>query len=315
MRFVNLDSNESIFFARELKHIKAATYDVLFPELKMTSLIPVSQDASPADETITYEQYTIVGMAKVISNYASDLPRVDVKAAEFTIRVKELGASYGYNRQEIRVSAKTGKNLPLKKANAARKVIDTKIDEIALLARANDGENGGLVGLLYHANTTKGAVATRNGHVTWASKTAAEILEDLNAAVSNMITLTKGVEIPDTILLPIDQWSKIHTTKLDSGNDTTIAQFFLKNNPSITKIEWVARLKDVNPVPSSGALSNTNVMVVYRRSPDKLTLEIPEMFTQHEPESRNLEFVICCTARCAGVLIYYPLSVAIYEGI
>jgi hypothetical protein len=313
--FTNLDANESIFFARELEYVKKNTYDVLFPELKMVSLIPVSFEAGPSAETITFESYTMLGIAKVISNYADDLPRVDVKGTEDTVRVKSLGDAYGYNRQEIKASMATGKNLPTRKATAARKAIDTLIDTIALTARATDGLYGGLCGLLYNANVTKGAVATRGGHVTWATKTPAEILADLNAAVSNMVTLTKGIEVPDTILLPITQWGLISTTPLQSGSDTTILEFFLKHNPSITKVEWLAQLTNVNPVPSTGALSNTDCMVIYKRDPNKLTLEIPQAFEQYEPEVRGLEYIIPCTARCAGVIIYYPLSVAVYEGI
>ena len=33
--FVNLDANENAFFARELEHIKAKTYDVDFPALRL----------------------------------------------------------------------------------------------------------------------------------------------------------------------------------------------------------------------------------------------------------------------------------------
>jgi hypothetical protein len=314
-RFVNLDARESIFFARELEHVKSATYDILYPELKMQTFIPVSYEAGPAAEAIIYQQFGAIGIAKVISNYGDDLPRVDVVAAEFPIPVRTIGDSYGYNVQEIRASAATNKNLPVKKAAAARRAIEKKIDDIALSARPTDGVNAGLCGLLYHANTTKGTVATRGGHVTWADKTPTEILADMNAAVSDMITLTKGVEIPDSMLLPIDQWSKVSTSPLQAGSDTTILQFFLKNNPSIKNVDWLAQLKDVNPVPSTGVAANTNCMVVYKRDPMKLTLEIPAPFEQLDPQADGLEYVVPCLARCAGVLIYYPLSVAVYEGI
>jgi hypothetical protein len=314
-RFVNLDANESIFFARELEHVKSSTYDILFPELKMQKLIPVSFEAGPAAESITYQQYGSVGIAKVIGNYGDDLPRVDVVADEFPTPVRTIGDSYGYNVQEIKASAATGKNLPNRKAVAARKAIDKKIDDIALSARPTDGVNAGLCGLLYHPNTTKGTIATRGGHVTWATKTPAEILADLTSAVSSMIALTKGVEVPDTVLLPIAQWSIISTTPLSAGSDTTILEFFLKNNPSIKTVEWLAPLANVNPVPSTGAAANTDCMVVYKRDPMKLTLEIPSPFEQLDPQARGLEYVVPCMARCGGVLIYYPLSVAVYEGI
>lgn len=314
-KFVNLDANESVFFARELEHIKAQTYDVKYPELKATQLIPVSTEAGPGAESITYTQYDEVGMAKVISNYADDLPRADVKGKQFTSTVKSLGDSFGYNIQEIRASAMANKNLPTRKATAARRAMEQKINTIAWSARSTDNENAGLVGLLYNANVTKGTVTTRNGHTTFASKTADEIYLDLCKAVDDILTLTKGTEIPDTLLLPIAQHSIITSTFRSTNSDITILEAFLKARPYITKVEWVAELASVNPVPSTGAASNTDVMIVYKRSPDKLTLEIPQPFEQLEVERRGLEYVTPCHARCGGVIVYYPLSVNIVEGI
>lgn len=313
-RFINLDANEGIFFARELEFVKAKTYDIQYPELKMTRLLPVSFEAGPAAETITFESYGMVGFAKVISNYATDLPRVDVYGTEDTVRVKTIGDAYGYNIQEIKASNKTGKSLPTMKASAARKAIERKIDDIALTARADDGINGGLVGLLYNANTTKGTVTQRDGDYVWADKTPAEILADLTEWVNDMIALTNGVEVPDTILLPREQYALLNVP-LQTGSDTTIKEFFLKNNPEITLIDWLAGLNNVNPVPSTGVASNTDCAVIYRRSPDKLTLEIPQPFESLEPQAVGLEYKIPCTARCGGVVIYYPLSVSIVEGI
>lgn len=314
-KFVNLDANESVFFARELEHVKAQTYDVVYPELKAMSLIPVSTDAGSGAESITYTQYDEVGMAKVISNYADDLPRADVKGKQFTSSVKSIADAFGYNIQEIRASAMANKNLPTRKATAARRAMEQKVNRIAWSARATDGENAGLVGLLYNANVTKGAVTTRGGHVTFATKTADEIYLDLCKAVDDILTLTMGTEIPDTMILPIAQHSIITSTFRSTNSDITILEAFLKARPYITKVEWVAELANVNPVPSTGAVSNTDVMIVYKRSPDKLTLEIPQPFEQLEVERRGLEYVTPCHSRCGGVIVYYPLSVNIVEGI
>lgn len=43
---VNLDSAETAFFARELEYIKSKSYDIEFPPLKATKLIPVSTDST-----------------------------------------------------------------------------------------------------------------------------------------------------------------------------------------------------------------------------------------------------------------------------
>ena len=107
-KFINLDPNsrtdadETSFFLRELEYVKSKTYDIVFPELKARKVIPVSFEAGPGAESITYRQFDQAGVAKIIANYGADLPRADVLGREFTSKIKSLGASYGWTVQEIR---------------------------------------------------------------------------------------------------------------------------------------------------------------------------------------------------------------------
>jgi len=301
-----LDANETIFFARELEYVKAKVYEKKYAELKAKSLLPVSTDAGPAAETITYTQYDQHGVAKIIANYADDLPRVDVSGEQKTSNVRGIGDSYGFNIQEIRAANATGKNLSARKANAARRGIEQVENSIAWY-----GDTAyGLVGLFYNANVTKGAAVTGD----WATATNLEILGDMMAAVDNMIDITNGMEVPNQILLPIAQYSKISSSPMQAGSDTTVLDFFKKNRPGI-EVDWLVNCKDVSPVPSTGAAGPTDIMVVYKRDIDNLSLEIPQPFEQFPAQERGLEQVVDCHARNGGVIVYYPLSVSIVEGI
>ncbi len=308
----NLDANESAFFARELETIKAKTYDIKYPALKATSLIPVSTDAGTGAESITYQQFDQVGIMKIISNYADDLPRSDVFGKEFTSKVKSLGGSYGYNVQEVRNAQMAGRPLNAKKATSVRKANDLKADRLAWYG----DDDAQLSGLLNNANIPTGtAAATGTASATeWSAKTAALILIDLNAAVTAIEETTKGIEIPDTILLPISQWRIISTTRMADGTDTTVKEFFMKNNPDIRQIERVNEMKNVTPLPS-GTAGTADVMITYKKDPDVLTLEIPQPFEQFPAQERNLEFVIPAHSRFGGVIVYYPLAIYIMEAI
>lgn len=311
----NLDANESAFFARELEHIKARTFDIKYPELKATSLIPVSTEAGPGAETITYQQFDQVGIMKLIANYADDLPRADVFANEFTSQVKSLGGSYGYNIQEVRAAAMAGKPLNSRKASSVRKANELKVNSIAWFG----DDDAGLLGMLNQPNVPAATVqvGATSGNSTWdgaSPKTPEEILEDMNDAVTAVEETTLGVEIPDTILIPISQNRVISTTRLSDASDTTIKEFFMRNNPEITMIEWVNELKDVSPLPSGGG-GPADVMIVYKRDPGILTLEIPQPFEQFPAQERNLEFVVPAHSRIGGVIVYYPLAINIVEGI
>lgn len=56
-------------------------------------------------------------------------------------------------------------------------------------------------------------------------------------------------------------------------------------------------------------------MVCYRRSPDALEAIVPQEFEQFPAQERGLEFVVPCHAKCGGVVLYYPLSMAYGDGI
>ena len=103
------DTGESIFFARELEHILTRQHEVVYPELRARMFIPVSGEAGPGAESITYYQFDKVGMAKLISDYAADLPRADVFGNKFTSNIESLAISFGYSLQEVRSAAMAGR--------------------------------------------------------------------------------------------------------------------------------------------------------------------------------------------------------------
>lgn len=313
---VNLDANETAFFARELEHIKARTYDIVYPELKATRLIPVSGEAGSGAESITYQQFDSVGLMKIIANYADDLPRSDIKGKEFTTPVRSLGGSYGYNIQEIRAAMMANRNLTQRKANSVRQSNDQAVNRIAWLARTDDSVNGGLQGLIYNPNITSatvqvGATTTKT---KWAEKNPDEIVKDLMDLIDDVKVLTKGVEVPDTILVPIAEYGILSGTRMAAGTDTTILEFFQKNRPGIV-VEELDELAGVDPIPSTLGAGPTDIAIAYKRSPDKLTLEIPQPFEQFPVQERGLEYIVPAHSRCGGVIVYYPLSVNIIEGI
>jgi hypothetical protein len=308
---VNLDDGESVFFARELEYVKTRSYDRQYPEFKAQKVIPVSTEAGTEAETITYQSYDVVGLMKIISNYADDLPRADVRGEEFSTPVRSIGGSYGYNVQEIRTSRKIGRPLDQRRALAARQAYEQTVNRIAWFAKADDGLWGKLVGLIYNANITKADSSTAN----WLTATADQIIAAFATAFYNMVDLTKGVEWPDTALVPPAQFGRMRTLPRATVSDTTVFEFIMKAHPELKKIEWVNELKAVSPKPSTPTVvgSSEDIMILYKYDPMKLTLEIPQPFEQFPVQERGLEYTIPTHARCGGVIVYYPLSLAIIE--
>lgn len=316
-KFRNLDGTESVFLTKQLEHVKARTYDKKFPRLKAANgeIFTIDRSAGPAAETTKYYSYESIGVAKIISDYSSGLPRANVVGKEVIVPIRSLGISYGYSLQEVRRANLTRQNLPTRLAESARRGIEQRIEEIAWLG---DDEYG-LVGLLNNPNITAATVpvGATTGNSTWdggSPKNADEILEDLNSIVRGVSVLTNQVEEVDTILLPVAQEALIRTTRLGDNADKTIKMFFMENNPEVRRIVAINQLKDVAPLPSGGG-GPADCMVALSTSPDVMVLEVPQPFEQLEVQPEGLQFEVPCHARTGGLNIYYPLAVSVYEGI
>lgn len=305
-QMVKLDAQETIFFLRELESVKSKTYDKKYPELKMRSLVPVSNQAGPGANTIKYFQYDSVGVAKIIESYAKDFPRVNVRKKEFRSPVKSLGDSYGYSIQDIREAQMTGASLEQRDANAARRAMLQTEDEIAAFGDAETG----LLGLFNHPNipeTVLPADGTGSSKL-WADKTPDQIIRDMNLIVNGIVELTNGVEIPNTLILPIEKYTLIASTPRSANSDTTILDFFLKSNPFIQMVDQYHKMK------GAGA-SGADRMFAYKKDPDAVSLEVPVDFEQFPPQEEGMEFVVYCHQRIGGVIMYYPLSASFADGL
>jgi hypothetical protein len=321
MRFDSAE-DASVFFARELDFIKAQTYDVLYPEFTALKLFPASSEVDIGAMTVTFYGYDKSGMAKIIQNYADDLPRVDVMGEPTTSHIKSIGDSYGYSVQEMRSSRMAGKSLDVRKAETARYIIDRELNRIAW---AGDEKNN-LIGVLSLNNDVPLFTLPLNAAGTstkFVDKTPNECLNDIKAMVAYTATLTKSVEQPDTLALPTDAYLYLANTPRSDYSDLSILNWILAN---VSRLKEIIEAPELNAdsmitpygdtVDSMGAVTpGQGVAFMFKKDPMKFTIENPLPFYQHPIQPRGLEFMIPCECRTAGAIIYYPLSMLITVGV
>lgn len=293
---VRFDAGETSFFTRSLETILAKTYDIKYPALKARTFLPLNTEVDPGAETFTYRQFDMFGIAKIVSNFADDLPMVDVFGKEFSATVVSIADSYHYSIQDIRRSRMSGIDMDSKRAMAARRGIETKIDLLAALGDTNTGVKG----FLNQAAVPIVAFVTGG----WTQATSAEnMLTDLNTLVNSIVTTTKELFSPDTVILDTLSFQIVNSKRIDPTMEKSVLRSFLENNPYITSVQQWHRCS------TAGATSGRRI-VAYKRDPEVLELIIPQEFEQFPPQARNLGFVIPCHARCGGVSVRYPLAMA-----
>lgn len=280
-----------LFTARQLEYVRNKIYEEKLPQMNGLSLVPIASDAPEWAETITEKTFDMVGMAKVIANYADDLPRADVTANERAVKVKDLGAAYGYNLSELKASVATGADLPSAKARAARRAIEIKMNQIALLGDKEYGLNG----FINHPNL--GEVGLRGG---WKSATAENILEDLDTLYNTVILQSKGTHQPTHLIMSLTDYQTLGSKYLNNADKTPVLEFFKRKYPHLT-IQGIWELE-------KAGTDGKNIVICYEKNVDNLNLELPKDFEQLPAQERNLELVVNCIARIGGVFLRYPLS-------
>lgn len=296
------DAKYTAILEKKLEYVKTKIYDIVYPQFKARQLIPVSNEADPGAESITYEQWDTFGMAHVIANYADDLPMIEELAEDFTTKVKGIGVGYQYTLQDLRRAAMANVNLSMKKGRAARKHIEFKIEDIAATGDAKYG----LTGLANNANV--GLTTPTTG--TWSGATAAQIIADIDKLVKAVVDQTKEVYPPTTLLMDVSLYSLIATKRVSTTGDTsrTVLKDYLESSAFIKEIvAW-------NKLATADAAGTGPRIIAYSKDPDICSLEIPQEFEQLPPQAKNLAFVVPCHARCAGVIVPLPIAMEYMDG-
>lgn len=295
--------DQGIFLARQLDYVKTRIYEAQTPTLTGLQLVPVSTEVPEWAESFTYRTYDEVGMAKFISNYADDLPRVDVMGREQTLKLKSLGDAYGYSLDEMRLANAMGTNLPERKGRAARKAIDQLINRVALIG----DELHGFYGFTNHPNIGETAVT---GDWTAAGTSGQAILQDLFAMYDAVTIQSFDNHVPNTLAVAPTRRSALlrKSVNPDTGTFESVWSRFSAQFPDVSLIAST----ELEPTAANG---NQSTAVMYERDVDNLSIEIPRPFEQLATEKRGLEMVVDCIAKIGGVAVYRPLSLTRAVGV
>ncbi len=292
------DAGETAIIALQLEHMFSKVYDRKYPEYKARQLVPTSSEAHNGAETWAYEFWDMVGMAKIISDWADDLPRVSAFAQKFTGRFISMGAAYDYDLQELRASALSGNNLQMRKAMMARRAHESKHD--AVFAFGDPETNS--PGFVNNAN-----VPVISAGITgdWlGAATPQQILEDLRILERSGPANTFDVFSFDTLVLPIAEFQKVAGTELSVDNNSTVLEQFMRTSPYIRNVESWHKLDTANTAGTGPR------MIMYKRDPDVLELVESQSFEQLPPQVKNLSWVVNTHSRIGGVKIVFPLGMS-----
>lgn len=292
-----LDAGETAIIALELEHMFSRMYERKYPEYKARTLIPGNSEASNGDSTWAYKMWDAIGMAKIISDFADDLPRVGAFATKHTGNFVSLGNSYDYDLQELRSSARSGNRLQDRKAIMAKRGHESLADRIFAFGDVQTGQPG-------FVNNANVPIVSAGITGNWNVATPQQILADMRILERSGPLNTFDVFSFDTLVLPISEFQIATGTELSIDNNTTVMSQFLATSPYIRNVESWHKLDTAN-VAGTGPR-----MVMYKRDPEVIELVESQAFEQMPPQVKNLAWKVPCHSRIGGVKLVYPLGMS-----
>lgn len=302
--------NGTLFLERELTQIRNKVLEVKYPENKAITFIPLATDISPYAEHYTWKVENSWGQARIVHGDEKSLERVGLDATEHTGHIVDLGLSYGWTIGEMQTAMWQGQPLSAKLARAARRGHEISIDELLRTGKlASKGQTAnGLGGFCNNADVYK-SFTLHNWLSVGTAPEPIQIYNDLVRISTYSGTLTKGLYEADTLLVASELYTKISSTPMfETGSETTILSYFMKNSPNIRQVAQWERLNGTGD--GTIGTSGYHQIIAYQRSPDVLEAVVPVRFEQLSPQITGFNTEIPCRSRCGGVKIYVPAAMA-----
>ena len=316
---VKMSDSDGLFFQRQLEAIETQTYDVLYPDLEARECFTTNTFGGAGVTTLTFRSYDSVGKAQVINARATDFPKSEITGKEYSMSVKTLGTAYDFDIDEVAAAQVTGMPLEARRAQASKRGYEELINDSVWYGNEDFigffGNAAGLHPEIPHTQVPTGAAGSRSW-VGANAKVPDEILADLFFGGRAMHTTTKKIFSPSELWLPLDRYHHIMQTPRNDVSDTTIAQFFIKNNPFITSMD---QIKSLNAIADEETGFGYELMVFIKHtSPEgRETIRIRETLPlQFLPvQLHGLVYEVPGRGRFGGLEVTYPAAVAVYSEI
>lgn len=288
------------FYISQLTNLEAKVYETLYPDIIFDQLVPVDTSDPEWIDQVAYMSFNAVTMAKFIAANGRDLPQSDIDANISYIPVGYAGNSYGYSLEELRKAAAMRIPLDATKARITYRGARQFQQQIAFFGDASRN----MYGLFNHPN-----VPLDNSTINWNTATGAEMVAALNGLLIKVWNQSNTRHVANTLLLPTTIWSIISSKRMDTGTDTTVLEFFRRNNNSTGVTGQPLDIRAVLWLNTAGT-GGVPRMMAYEKNQDNLTMRMPIPWRSLPPQATALRLEIPCEFKISGTEFRYPLSAA-----
>jgi len=300
------------FYISQLANLEARIYQAKYTSINFQELVPINTNVPEWADSWDYISYDAVTIGKFIGSSADDLPNVAIAANKTSVPIGYAGNSYDYSLDELRKSQQMRIPLDTTKAQAAFRGSQEHTQRVAYFGDASRQ----MTGLFNNAN-----IALDSSTINWATDTGANIVQDMNSLLVKVWVNSANVHVPNVLVLDSVRYAQISSKRMDTGTDTTVLEFFLRNNlyTQLTgnALRVVPRLQLTAANLAAGGVSNGSKdrMMAYELNDENLGLVNPIPWRALAPQMRGLNVFVPAEYKCSGTEFRFVFSAAYRDSL
>lgn len=311
----NIDAQQALAFVQnQALQINARVYETKYPSYDFGRFITVDTSAPEWSGGILTYISNSVGAADWQSGYAKDIPLADVNMDKTQMTFHLAAIGYQYNIEEIGKAQYERINLPDRRAQSARKASDQFLWN--LMWGGVKAQEKNIPGLLNAPGVVGGTFPAdgAGGSATWASKTPALIVRDINSLLTGIWTSTLEIELADTLVMPAELYQYIASTPYSDNTMVTILQFIQQTNVYTLQTGRPLTIAATRAARSAGA-GGTGRVLAYANDETVVKFHLPMPF-RFLPVYQDgpLNFAIPGIFRTGGVEVLAPGAMRYGDG-
>jgi hypothetical protein len=295
------------FYISQLAYVEPRIYATKYPNINFQELIPVDSSIPEWADSVPYISYDAVTLGKFIGANADDLPNVAMKAKKDNVPVGYAGNSFEYSLDELRKSQQLRMPIDVTLATAARRGAEEHMQRVAYFG---DSERN-MYGLFNHPNVTSDATST----LDWGNSatTGKQILDEINGMIGDVWNQSKGVHVPNVMVLAAARWTYLATTMATQyAPDKTLLEILQAQNLYTRMTGQPMAILPRFQLDGAGASGKDRVLI-YEKNADNLVMYIPMFWRPTAPQPRNLKIKVPAEYKCSGTEFRYPMCAEYFD--
>lgn len=245
-----------------------------------------------------------------LSAETTAIPGVQVNGQKLVSPLRILGRELSYTSVELDRSQLTQQPIDLQQMNAMNQLYQMNTDQMVYIGSAEVGAKG----LVNSSDVTAYDVADGvSGLKTWTSKTADEILADVNYLLETSWSAAAFAVCPSELRLPPFQFSYIASQKVSSAGNVSILKFLEENSIAL---KTNGRPLNIQPVKwlTGRASGDADRMVAYTKNLDYVRFPMVPI-RREVPYYQGIRYAAPYIWAFGEMEIVYPETIRYADGI